>query len=116
MRHTLDPLFHAISWVESKHKDVVGAEGEIGRYQITYAYWLASGMPGKHEACMNKDYSRLVMLRYWKRFCRKALQNEDYEMLAKHHRKLDIKSIACQLYWKKVKKALDLTRIDATLY
>ena len=107
LHQDLTPLFKAIAHVESKHNDqAIGKAGELGRYQITYDYWLSSGMPGKHEACKNPEYSRLVMLRYWKRFCPKALCNEDYKTLIKYHRTLDIHSNNAILYYEKVRRLL----------
>lgn len=57
----------------------------IGPYQISYAYWLDSGVPGQWEDCLNSDYSQQVMMAYWERYVPEALAERDYEVLARTH-------------------------------
>jgi hypothetical protein len=63
-----------------------GAAGEIGPYQITFAYWLDARMPtGRHEDCENPAYARETMRRYWQRHCPSALRAGHIEILAAVH-------------------------------
>ena len=63
-----------------------GTNGEVGPYQITYAYWQDSKVPGRFIECEGKEYSEQVMERYWKRYCPGAWLDDDWEtMAAVHH-------------------------------
>lgn len=80
-------IFKAIGQVESGNKDSAVGDGgaSVGRYQIKYAYWKDSGVPGKYSQVKNKDYAEKVMLAYWKRYCPTALKNKDVKTLSAVH-------------------------------
>jgi hypothetical protein len=80
-------LFAAILMVEGwKGPGTFGANGEVGPYQITPAYWHDARMPsGTLMSCEDPVYARAVMRRYWKRFCPDALRDLDWRILAAVH-------------------------------
>ena len=88
----------------------LGAKGDKGKsygpYQIQKAYWQDARMPGGWEQCLNdKEYSEEVMLRYFQRYEKKALENGDWETLARLHNSgpnWKKKKKATQAYWDKV--------------
>lgn len=104
-------FFWALSFVESGHNDDAynRAENAIGRYQIRYAYWKDSNIPGKHEMCKDPEYSRRVMRAYWKRYCPESLKSHRFEVLARIHNggPKGHKKKATVKYWKKVKRAME---------
>jgi hypothetical protein len=106
----LDPLFNALSAVESGHNDlVIGDNGAaIGRYQIHYDYWRDSGTPGRYENCTTDAYAKLVIYNYMKRHCPDALQRFDYETLARTHNggPAGATKIDTVAYWRKVSRHL----------
>ena len=79
---TYDDLFNAIEIIEADDGTNVN---HIGPYQISYAYWLDSGTPGSYKDCYKKNYSKLVMVNYWRRYNREALHNKDFETLSRLH-------------------------------
>lgn len=85
-----------------------GANGEIGPYQITRAYWYDSGVPGRYEDCSGVDYSRRVMRAYWRRYVPGALARGDLEVLARTHNggPHGATRAVTLPYWKKVKEVL----------
>lgn len=109
----LEQFLEAISFVESNHNDnAIGDNGKaIGRYQIHKAYWIDARMNyGGYQNVKDSKYSRQVMLRYWKRYCPKALANRDYQHLARVHNggpKGHLRK--CTLYyWHKVERELNV--------
>src|SRR3990172_9355856 len=83
-------LFEAIRVVESgglaRSGDAVGDAGRsIGPYQISRAYWVDSGVPGKWKLCRDRKFAEAAMLAYWKRYCPDALRLRDFETLARIH-------------------------------
>ena len=106
-------FFNAIRQVETggepnDGRDTIGAAGEIGPYQITYAYWLDSNVKGEWKLCKQKAYAEKVMLAYWKRYDHKALKNKDLEILARIHNggPRGYEKESTIPYWEKVKKIL----------
>jgi hypothetical protein len=86
MEEDMGALLAAILAVEGwQGPGTRGAAGEIGPYQITYAYWQDSKMPGRFADCESKEYSQQVMERYWKRYCPGAWLSGDLETLAAVH-------------------------------
>ena len=83
----MTPLFAAILAIEGwLGIGTIGAAGEIGPYQITYAYWQDARMPdGAFIDCEREDYAQRVMVAYWKRYCPVALRDRDYRVLAAVH-------------------------------
>ena len=95
----------------------IGAKGDNGQsygpYQIQKAYWQDSKLKGTWEQCLtDKDYSEKVMIAYWKRYCPKAFEAGDWEVLARvhnggpkgHAKKATVK------YWEKVKARMEFVR------
>ena len=80
-------IFAAILAIEGwRGPGTVGEAGEIGPYQITLVYWMDARMEyGTHKECENSEYAREVMKRYWKRYCPKALDEGNVEILAGVH-------------------------------
>jgi hypothetical protein len=105
---SLTSLFHAISSVESCHRDL-NSEGHIGRYQISYAYWKDSNTPGQWSDVSDAKYAELVMLNYFRRFAALALRREDYQILARIHNggPDGAEEPETKKYWSLVKEYLD---------
>jgi len=57
----------------------------LGPMQIHRAYWIDSKVKGKYEDCADLLYSQRVMLAYWNRYARIAVEMGDYEILARIH-------------------------------
>jgi len=109
----LRPLLNSISKVESNHDDdAVGAHGELGRYQITRAYWhdaTENNKKGKEwNDVKDPEYAEKVMIKYWERYCEHSLKNYDYEILARIHNggpRGHTKEATLE-YWRKVEKEM----------
>ena len=109
----IERLLDAIREVETgNHPDPANARGDEGRslgpYQITFAYWKDSGVPGRYEFVRNRAYAERVIIAYWQRFCPEALARGDWRTLAKVHNggpngPQVPKTIG---YWLKVRQAL----------
>ena len=104
-------LLNAIQQVESSGRANVpdGDNGEaIGPFQIHYDYWCDSQVGGSYEDCHNLDYSKRVVIAYWKRYAKRALKNNDYEALSRIHNGgpggVHVKATVA--YWLKVKAKL----------
>lgn len=90
-------FFGALRTVETGgHPDPRNAVGDggksIGPYQITLAYWqdAVDSVPllaevGDYEDCRRCDYAEAIMLAYWRRWCRIALADRDWQTLARTH-------------------------------
>ncbi|HOB76351.1 MAG TPA: hypothetical protein PKG54_17710 [Phycisphaerae bacterium] len=106
----LRPLFDAIREVESGgNPDAVGDGGRsIGPYQIQWAYWKDSGVPGKYHQVRDHRYAERVMIAYWKRYCPQALARRDYQTLARVHNGglTGHRKAATLPYWHKVAREL----------
>lgn len=80
----------------------------IGPLQIQKAYFVDSGVKGNYLQCTNLSFSMRVMEGYFRRYCPKALRDNDLETLARVHNggpngKNNPKT---QIYWRKVQKAM----------
>ena len=91
----------------------IGAKGDNGQsygpYQIQKAYWQDSKLKGTWEQCLtDKDYSEKVMIAYWKRYCPKAFEAGDWEVLARIHNggPKGHNKKATLGYWSKVQKEM----------
>jgi hypothetical protein len=115
----IEELFSAIRAVESRGNDKAVGDGgrAIGAYQIHYAYWRDSGVPGRWKQCRNRKYAERVMRAYWRRFCPKALAAGDWQTLAMVHNggpKGHVKRTALN-YWRRLRCAIayqDRTTIE----
>jgi hypothetical protein len=88
--HTMTDFYQAIAEVESNNNDQAhGSVGEIGRYQITEAYWQDAveftGIGGEFHSCFLKGYSELIMEAYFRRYAYTAFKAGDYYALARIH-------------------------------
>lgn len=112
----LGEFLRALAAVESGNNELaVGDSGKAyGLYQIHREYWqdavsFDKTIGGRYEDCFKKDYSRKIVLAYFKRYEKVALANGDWESLARLHnagcgwRKNKAKTDG---YWKKIKSKL----------
>src|SRR6185295_1043862 len=88
---SLSEILAAIRAVESGGspdggRGALGDRGEaVGPYQIHRAYWEDARVAGVHSDCRDPEYARGVVLAYWKRYCARALETRDAEVLARVH-------------------------------
>lgn len=93
----------------------VGADGEIGSYQILPAYWKDAvefdpSIGGVYEDVLNDEYARKVILAYWNRYATerrigRPVTNEDRARI--HNGGPNgWKKKATEIYWEKVKSHL----------
>jgi len=107
----LDGFFAALAKVESSGnaKAVNKKENALGIYQIRPAYFQDSKVKGNHSQVFDPVFARSVCEAYFKKYEKKALDNGDFETLARVHnggcgwRK---NKSATDSYWKKIKKNL----------
>ena len=88
--NTLEDLFYAIHQREAEGRvGVIDGYNDggaaLGPMQIHKAYWIDSEVAGKYQDCVNLEYSKRVMLKYWERHCPKALESLDFQTLARIH-------------------------------
>jgi len=108
----LDKFFSALAKVESSGnpRAVNVKEKALGIYQIRPAFFLDSGVKGKHEDCFNPVFARKVCEGYYKRYAAKALKEQDFESLARCHNSgwnFAKKKHLTNAYWNKVRKNLN---------
>ena len=60
-----------------------GRHGELGPFQITRACFKDSKVPGSFENCKGYEFSVKVANAYLKRYAKDAIQNNDFERLAR---------------------------------
>lgn len=109
-------LLDAICIVETGCDNTkVGADGEIGSYQILPAYWQDAlefdpSIGGVYEDVLNDEYARKVILAYWNRYATerrigRPVTNEDRARI--HNGGPNgWKKKATEIYWEKVKSHL----------
>jgi hypothetical protein len=112
-KNDLRPLFDAMRQVETGgHANPRNARGDGGRslgpYQISWAYWKDSGVPGRYHMVRSRSYAERVMIRYWKRYCSNALAKRDWQTLARIHNggpkgACNRRTLA---YWRRVQRQL----------
>lgn len=81
----------------------------LGCLQISYAYWLDSGVEGKYYDVIDLTYAAKVVYFYALRYEPKALKNKDWQTLARLHvagPKWKSKQHKSNKYWNKIKKQL----------
>jgi len=91
-----------------------GEYQSIGPIQIQKVYWLDSKTEGKYMQCTNLNYSVVVMENYFKRYCPKALRENDLEVLARTHNggPNGPKNPKTKIYWKKIKEIMENARSE----
>jgi hypothetical protein len=101
----------AINLVETGGKSgmIIGKHNEIGSLQIRRQCWKESGVKGRFEDCAKRDYSIAVMNAYFRKHARKALETNNYEVLARRWNggPEGDKKQATLNYWKRVKAVMD---------
>lgn len=108
----LDKFFKALAKVESNGnpRAVNVKEKALGIYQIRPAFFLDSGVKGKHEDVFNPVFARKVCEGYYKRYASKALKEKDFESLARCHNSgwnFAKKKHLTNVYWSKIQKNLN---------
>jgi len=107
----MDDFLNALAKVESSNnpKAINKKENALGIYQIRPAYFQDSKVKGNHGQVFDPVFARQVCEAYFKKYEKKALDNGDFETLARCHnggcgwRK---NKSATDKYWQKIKKNL----------
>jgi len=109
----LETFLKAIHQVESGGKlgAIVGDDGRaLGPFQIHKRYWadVAPQIGGRYQDVTDYNYARKVMIAYFLKYAKDALQNKDWEKLAKIHNggPKGHKKTSTEKYWTKVKSHL----------
>lgn len=120
-RSSLDEILDALRSTESGDqpnggRDAKGDGGHaLGPYQIHRPYFVDAGVPGSYEDCRDPDYSRRVVIAYWKRWCPDALEHRNAEVLARIHN--GGPQGACKAstlaYWRRVERTLFTASVRA---
>jgi hypothetical protein len=113
-RYSLAEILDAIRTVETGGhrnggRDAVGDDGlALGPYQIHRAYFVDSGVAGRYEEVRNPDFSRRVVVAYWKRWCPAALESCEAEVLARVHNggPAGARRSRTLAFWRKVEREL----------
>ena len=102
-------FFKAIHSVESggRFGAIIGDNGQaLGPLQIHKRCWIDSKVKGKYMQCADFNYSVKVMEGYLKRYCPKAVQENNFEIMARTWNGGPSQK-GTDGYWKKVKQAID---------
>jgi hypothetical protein len=84
--YTLEDLFCAIDDVETpRGMEIPFPSAYIGPYQIGYACWNDSSVPGKWTDVLQHAYAERVMIQNWKNHVPEALDTLDFETLSRMH-------------------------------
>lgn len=119
-RDTLDAILAAVRAVETGSepdggRSALGDGGRaLGPYQIHRAYYVDSGVAGTYEDCAEAEFSRRVVLAYWKRWCPDALARRDASILSRVHNggPRGARKSATLAYWHRVESLLVGTRLE----
>ena len=90
----------------------IGARGDHGRalgpYQIHRSYFDDARIPGTYAECSHPEFSRRVVLAYWKRWCPEALERCDAEVLVRIHNggPGGLRKSGTLAFWNKVEQQL----------
>jgi hypothetical protein len=109
-RPSIDAILDALQAIESGGcadggRGATGDGGRaIGPFQIHAAYFRDSGVEGRYQDCRDAEFSRRVVLAYWKRWCPEALERGDAEVLARVHNggPRGASKRSTLVYWRKV--------------
>lgn len=92
IREDIRPLLDAISKVESNdNDDAVGDNGKaLGRFQIWQIYHQDAlekcpDIGGEYKDVKSKIYAERVFVAYMIRYAKKALEDKDYQKIARIH-------------------------------
>lgn len=83
-----DQYIKALHQVETSGRlgAIKGDNGRsLGGLQVSYAYWLDSGVEGKYYDVIDLTYAAKVVYFYALRYEPRALKNKDYSVLSKLH-------------------------------
>jgi len=82
-------FYKALNMVETNGKQgrILGDNGNsLGPLQISYAYWLDSGIKsGKYADCADYNYACKVVESYLQAYAPKAVKTLDFQTLARIH-------------------------------
>ena len=117
----IEPILDAIRVVETggepnEGRDAVGDGGRsIGPFQIQRAYWYDSGVEGRWEDCRDNEYARRVVRAYWLRYCPRAYERADAQVLARIHNggSTGHRKTSTLSYWRRVEGELSRARARA---
>ena len=111
----LATVLYIVKGESSFNPKAIGDNGKsIGIFQIQKICWLDATnfnktTGGKYENCFGIEYSKKIVKAYLNRYCSRAIENNDFETMARiwnggpfGHRKESTKK-----YWDKIKKELD---------
>lgn len=82
---SFDTFFDAIAAVESCRGVHQDNPNHLGPYQISYGYWVDSGIEGSWRDVVDEEYAERVMFAYFERYAPNALDKEDFRTLARIH-------------------------------
>jgi soluble lytic murein transglycosylase-like protein len=106
-----EQFFNSLAKIESSGNPnaVNRREQALGIYQIRFAYFKDSGVKASHKDVFDPKVAKMVCKAYFARYEKKALDNGDWEVLARLHnagpnwRK---NKSSTDKYWNKIKKHL----------
>jgi hypothetical protein len=110
-------LLDALAMVESgNNPDAIGDSGmALGTYQIWNIYWFdavercSALKQNKYRDVTENEYAERVMISYWLRYCKVALESGNLERLSRVHNggPRGHKKRATVPYWNKVQAQLE---------
>ena len=103
---TLSDFLKAVNQVEaSGQTGMIWGDNHkaLGPFQIHKQYWHDSCVQGSYKQVADYSYGSKVVIAYLKRFCPKALQNNDWETCARvHNGGPGFSRTRTNFYWKKI--------------
>ena len=108
----LGRFLDALHWVEASGGTgpIKGDKGRsLGPLQISKAYWIDAKVAGRYEDCAGLAYSQKVAIAYFEKHCPAALEDGDWEKLARIHNggPTGHRRNSTLAHWRKVKKEMD---------
>ena len=112
----LDQFLNALGEVESGNNASATGDGgkAVGVFQIHEVYWkdaiqFDKSIGGKYTDCFKPDYSRKIVLAYFRRYAINELNNNNWEALARLHNSgpnWKKKKEKTNKYWAKIRAKL----------
>jgi hypothetical protein len=102
-------LLVAIKSVENPHDVMYGDNGRaLGPLQIHRIAWEDSRVPGSYRQCLGLQYSTAVAINYWSRYCPRALQEVNEEILSRtwNGGPRGMEKASTKKYWQRVASAM----------